>query len=261
MPLSIYGFIAIPDNPVRPSKLAFWLTEENKQYAAKRYKQRRVAFNGFKLSEFKRMVFSWPFYFIVFSYSSYMIFTNAMGYFILFIQSLGSYSVAQENSIPTSAQAVALVFTLLLGWLADWKGRHLTLQIALFVNLISCIFLLVSPVEGCIWFGYIISGISWVYGPVLLSWSQEFLRRSEMEAKFTIGVAQASAIANLIWATIVLWSTERQYPYYRAAYVVSLILTVIQIPLTYGMNVLIRRENLLDDVAEFYSEKETQKDA
>lgn len=232
------------------------MNDEDKKYAAKKYKQTRVAFSGFEFSEIKRMIFDWPFYVIIFCYTSYMIFTNAMSYFILFIQSLGRYSVAQENSIPTSAQAVALVFTLLLGWLADWKGRHLTLQIALTVNLVSCIFLLISPVEGCVWFGYIISGISWCYGPILLSWSQEFLRRSEMEAKFTVGVAQASAIANLIWATIVLWSTEKQYPYYRAAYIVCLILTVVQMPLTYGMNVLIKRKNMLDNVTKVYEERE-----
>lgn len=71
-----------------------------------------------------------------------------------------------------------------------------------------------------------------------------------MEAKFTISFALASAIANLIWASIVLGGTEKEYPNYRAAYIVHLILTVVQFPLTYGMNELIKRKNMLANVAQ-----------
>ncbi|CUM63883.1 uncharacterized protein PRCAT00001471001 [Priceomyces carsonii] len=259
IPLSLFGLIAIPDNPLKPNKFSFWLTDEEKNFAAKRYRRDRVQFHGFKLSEVKTMILDWPFYVLIFSYTSYMIFTNAMGYFTLYIQSLGKYSVAEINNIPTSAQAVALVGTLLLGWLSDWKGRYLALQIALAFNLVSCIFLLIYVNETCIWIGYMISGISWVYGPIMLTWSQEFLRRSEFESKFTIGVAQASAIANLIWATIILWSTDKQYPYYKAAYIVSLILTVVQIPLSYYMNVLVHKHEKLADVTDVNLELERSK--
>lgn len=254
LPLAFWGLIAIPNSPYKPNKWSIWLNDENKELAKTRFKKSRVQFHGYKIDEIKTMLLDWPFYVIIFTYSSYMIFTNATGYFTLYIQSLGRYSISQINNIPTSAQGVALIGNLVLGWLADYKGRHLVLQIALVFNLISCIFLLFTPSEGCIWFGYMISGVSWVYGPVFISWTQEFLRRSEFEGKFTLGIAQASAIANLIWATIVLWSTSKQYPYYKAAWIVSLILTVIQFPITFFIAKFVKKQNRLADVSQVNGE-------
>lgn len=249
--LSFFGFIAIPDYPYKTNKLSnFWLKDEYKALALKRYQKERVQFTGYKFSEVRTMLLDWPFYAIVFTYSSYMIFTNAQSYFTLYIDSLGRFSVSQVNNIPTSSSGVALIGNLLLGWLADYKSRYLVLQIALVFNLVSSVFLLITPSEGCIWFGYMISGVSWIYGPIFLTWSQEFLRRSEFEGKFTIGIAQASATANLIWATIVLWSTAKQYPYYKAAYIVCLVLTVIQFPITYFINRAVYAQNRLNDVSE-----------
>ncbi|CCH44857.1 Pantothenate transporter [Wickerhamomyces ciferrii] len=250
LPLALWGLIAIPNTPYKPNCWSIWLNDENKTVAKGRFVKSRVQFHGFKLSEIKTMLLDWPFYVIVFTYTSYMIFTNATGYFTLYIQSLERYSISQINNIPTSAQGVALIGNIILGWLADYKGRHLVLQIALIFNAVSCVFLLITPSEGCVWFGYLISGVSWAYGPIFISWTQEFLRRSEFEAKFTLGIAQASAIANLIWATIVLWSTSSQYPFYRAAYIVSLILGVLQIPITYYVARFVKNQNRLLDVTE-----------
>lgn len=243
LPLTFFGFIAIPDSPNKPSKMAFWLKDKDLQIAKQRFSKRRVGFTKLELKDIKNMIFDWPFYFIVWSYTSYMIFTNATGYFVLYIDSLNRYSVSQVNNIPTAAQGIALIGNLILGWLADFKGRSLVLYIALVFNLISTIFLLITPSEGCIWFGYLISGISWVYGPVLISWSQEILKKREFESKLTLGIAQASAIANLIWATIVLWSTSREYPLYKAAWWVTLGLTIVQFPVQYIMSYLVKREN------------------
>lgn len=168
LPFSLYGYIAIPDNPYNSK--AFWMTPSQLDFARKRMEacDRRppVLLSWAKM---RRIFTHWPLYAFTVIMICQCLVTQPLNYFAIWLQSLHRFSVYQINVIPTAGQAVGLITTLAYSWLADaWGGerRWQALLIPAVVNFVGLIIVSIGPGFGATLFGYLLNGASWGFWPI-----------------------------------------------------------------------------------------------
>jgi ACS family pantothenate transporter-like MFS transporter len=187
LPFSLYGYIAIPDNPYNSK--AFWMPPHLLEFSRKRMEacDRRppVMLTWAKM---RRIVTHWPLYAFTAIMICQCLVTQPLNYFAVWLKSLHRFSVYQVNVIPTAGQAVGLITTLAYSWLADaWGGekRWKALLIPAVVNLVGLIIVSIGPGFGATFFGYLLNGASWGFWPIcfvrpLFPFSPSFQDFSEM---------------------------------------------------------------------------------
>jgi MFS transporter, ACS family, pantothenate transporter len=167
MPFSLYGYVAIPDNPYICK--ARWMPADQLDFARRRmeaYDRRPPMLLTW--AKMKRIVTHWPLY----AFTAIMIFqclvTQPLNYFAVWLEALDRFSVYQVNVIPTSGQALGLITTLLYSWLSDaWGGdRPKALLIPAIINLVGLIIVAIGPGFGATLFGYLLNGASWGFWPI-----------------------------------------------------------------------------------------------
>lgn len=168
LPFSLYGYIAIPDNPYICK--ARWLSPRQVSFALKRmeaYDRRPPVLLSW--AKIKRVLTHWPLYAFTAALIFQCVATQPLNYFAVWLKALNRFSVYQVNLIPTAGQAVGLVTTLAYSWVSDsWDGnRWGTLLIPGIINLVGMILVAIGPGFAATLVGYLLNGASWGFWPIL----------------------------------------------------------------------------------------------
>jgi ACS family pantothenate transporter-like MFS transporter len=168
LPFSIYGYIAIPDNPYICK--ARWLSPRQVSFAVKRmeaYDRRPPVLLSW--AKIKRVLTHWPLYAFTAALIFQCVATQPLNYFAVWLKTLNRFSVYQVNLIPTAGQAVGLVTTLAYSWISDaFDGnRWGTLLIPGIINLVGMILVAIGPGFAATLVGYLLNGASWGFWPIL----------------------------------------------------------------------------------------------
>uniref|UniRef100_A0A093XJ81 Pantothenate transporter liz1 n=1 Tax=Talaromyces marneffei PM1 TaxID=1077442 RepID=A0A093XJ81_TALMA len=135
LPIAIWGFWAIPDQP-KDSK-AWWLDCEDRTIAIERMDRvGRKPLKKVNWTRFKGIWKTWHVYLFVICYVFYGAFSWGDSYFGLWLQSLNKYSVENINNIPTAGQGAAVVNSILSGFISDWLVNR---PLMIITNMMICL--------------------------------------------------------------------------------------------------------------------------
>ncbi|EED16168.1 allantoate permease, putative [Talaromyces stipitatus ATCC 10500] len=244
LPFSIYGYIAIPDNPYNSK--AFWMSAHQLEFARKRMEacDRRppVLLTWAKM---RRIVTHWPLYAFTAIMICQCLVTQPLNYFAVWLKSLHRFSVYQVNVIPTAGQAVGLITTLTYSWLADaWGGeeRWKALLIPAVVNLVGLIIVSIGPGFGATLFGYLLNGASWGFWPICFAWTNEVCASDPEERAIVIGVAQTMGQAFVAWVPILILNTSKYAPKFTMGWSILTGISVCQLAMVFVIRWLVMRD-------------------
>ncbi|KAL1631217.1 hypothetical protein SLS56_004464 [Neofusicoccum ribis] len=168
VPGALWGFFAVPDSPYNTR--AKWLTPAEVELAkARMIREDRRPFHGVSWDVVKKLVTFHQFWPMVIAYICFCLDTYYLTFFAIWLKSLGTYSVAQINVIPTGAAAIGLVSTILWGYLSDrLRARLPVAALITLVNVVGSLVLAIAPSRAGIFFGYFVNAATYAYGPIVL---------------------------------------------------------------------------------------------
>ncbi|KAH8689109.1 putative pantothenate transporter [Talaromyces proteolyticus] len=243
LPFSIYGYIAIPDNPY--TSKARWLKPNQVEFARKRMEffDRRQP-TRLTWSKIKRVLTHWPIYAFTAALIFQCIVTQPLNYFAVWLKALDRFSVYQVNLIPTAAQAVGLVTTLAYSWISDGfdGNRWGALLIPGIVNLVGMIIVAVGPGFGATLFGYLLNGASWGFWPIQYAWANEICAKDPEERAIVIGVAQTFGQAFVAWVPVVILNTSKYAPKFTMGYSIMCGVSALQLLMIFVIRWFHQRE-------------------
>ncbi|EEA22123.1 hypothetical protein EYB26_007787 [Talaromyces marneffei] len=244
LPFSLYGYIAIPDNPYNSK--AFWMPPHQLEFARKRMEacDRRppVMLTWAKM---RRIVTHWPLYAFTAIMICQCLVTQPLNYFAVWLKSLHRFSVYQVNVIPTAGQAVGLITTLTYSWLADaWGGekRWKALLIPAVVNLVGLIIVSIGPGFGATLFGYLLNGASWGFWPICFAWTNEVCASDPEERAIVIGVAQTMGQAFVAWVPILILNTSKYAPKFTMGWSILTGFSACQLAMVFVIRWFVQRD-------------------
>ncbi|PCG97769.1 Major facilitator superfamily domain, general substrate transporter [Penicillium occitanis (nom. inval.)] len=244
LPFSLYGYIAIPDNPYNSK--AFWMPPHQLEFARKRMEacDRRppVMLTWAKM---RRIVTHWPLYAFTAIMICQCLVTQPLNYFAVWLKSLHRFSVYQVNVIPTAGQAVGLITTLAYSWLADaWGGekRWKALLIPAVVNLVGLIIVSIGPGFAATLFGYLLNGASWGFWPICFAWTNEVCASDPEERAIVIGVAQTMGQAFVAWVPILILNTSKYAPKFTMGWSILTGFSACQLAMVFVIRWLVQRD-------------------
>ncbi|KXH44129.1 carboxylesterase [Colletotrichum simmondsii] len=147
------------------------------------------------------------------------------------------------NLLPTAAQAVGLVTTLLYAWLSDGLGnRWQVLLIPATINLIGMIMVAVESSYALTFVGYVINAASWGFWPVLYAWAIEIMHKNMEERAIVIGVAQTLGQAFIAWVPVVILDVGKYAPSFHIGFSVMCGVSVLELSSIFIIKYFEKRE-------------------
>ncbi|CZR62806.1 uncharacterized protein PAC_12703 [Phialocephala subalpina] len=235
VPGALWGLFTVPDSPYKTR--VWYLTKEDVTLAKSRMvKQDRRAFKGIEPQTFKKVLLDpWALIFIV-NYIFFCIDTTPLSYFAIWIKSLKHYSVSQINIIPTGAYGIGFVSTILFGFLSDrLRTRPIISILITITNVVSSLLLATHPSRAGIFYGYFTNAATYAYGPIMISWLNEYFGAVPDERALILGIAQTMGATFNTWVPLLIFNTGTQAPLFHTGFIVCTVVAVVQIGGIAGM--------------------------
>jgi ACS family pantothenate transporter-like MFS transporter len=237
IPISFLGFFVFPDVPHRSRPKM--LNEKEHELAILRIRGQTVP-SQLKVSRdiFARVFRRWHWYLFVALWSIGNQNNQVPGSpFNLYLKAKSEiYSIAQINTIPTSATAVSIVAAFITCAIADWIGRFWPLLIAVTIPTIVSHALLVAwhVGESGRVAAFILSGIEGGLFPLSMSWATVEMAKDAEER------AIVTASMNAIGQAIVAWSQLLQFPAigaprFKEGFLGGLVTSVLQLAVIFAV--------------------------
>jgi hypothetical protein len=112
--------------------------------------------------------------------------------------------------------------------------RSVAIAITL-VNVVYSLVLAIHPSTGGIFFGYITSPATWAYGPIVISWLNEYFSALPDERAILLGMGQTLGAVFVTWVPLLVFNTGTQAPLFQTGYVLCAVVGVAQVLGLLGM--------------------------
>lgn len=226
LPIALIGLWFLPGTPKKCYSV--FLTDEDIYLARKRLLDANIALESegphfFTISLWKDIIVDWRFYFFVFVnilawHANY----SGTGAFILWLKSLGEYSIPKVNKLSTLAPALGFIWILLTVSISDmFRSRWLAILISQTINIIGCIFLSIWSVpKGMKWFSYCVMYFGAAISPVIYSWASDAMRHNPQKRAIIIIAMNLIAQTSTTITSLFIWKTS-EAPRFLKGYTTS----------------------------------------
>ncbi|KAK7719491.1 hypothetical protein SLS57_005689 [Botryosphaeria dothidea] len=196
-PIAIAGFFILPDLPEITK--AFYLTDKDRDLARKRMLQvGRAPRSKLGRTAFKRILGRWHVYVLTLSYSVFIMQgpSSAVNPMSLWLKSKG-LPVSTINIIPTAANAIQLVMSIVLSFISDGIGhRGRIICVTIVFGLLSNLPLAIWQIpDGLKWFAFIFQRAYTPFSPLIMTWTNEICGSDAEERAVVIGAMNSIAFA------------------------------------------------------------------
>ncbi|CAH0056019.1 unnamed protein product [Clonostachys solani] len=139
--------------------------------------------------------------------SLYGAFSWGDGYFNLWLQSLGKYTVPQLNNIPTAGQGAALINSIISGIISDWLQNR---PVVIVANMLLCLagnaFVAVwEAPEGLKFAGYIFITAGLPAQSITIAWLNEVCQGNGALRGLIVSIGNTMVYAINAWALVLLF--------------------------------------------------------
>uniref|UniRef100_A0A8H7N8T9 Major facilitator superfamily (MFS) profile domain-containing protein n=1 Tax=Bionectria ochroleuca TaxID=29856 RepID=A0A8H7N8T9_BIOOC len=170
-------------------------------------------------SRFKGIWTTWHVYLFVICYFLYGAFSWGDGYFNLWLQSLGKYTVPQLNNIPTAGQGAALINSIISGIVSDWLQNR---PVVIVANMLLCLagnaFVAVwEAPEGLKFTGYILITAGLPAQSITIAWLNEVCQGNGALRGLIVSIGNTMVYAINAWALVLLFPAV-DAPHYDYGY-------------------------------------------
>jgi MFS transporter, ACS family, pantothenate transporter len=145
IPVSLFGFFAIPDSPTNTR--ALWLNARDREIAKARMEEvghKPPSKLTWKIV--KESLGMWPMWLFPLAFACHVLGIRVYSYFNIYLKSTGQYSVQQVNDIPTAGYAYQILIALVYAWVSDYyQTRWWVVCVACLMTMIGTIVLSVYP--------------------------------------------------------------------------------------------------------------------
>ncbi len=217
VPVALYGFWAIPDNPY--NSVAYWLKPTDRTLAIKRMEDvGRAPAKPLTFKSFVNVFKSWPAWVFPLAFIFHSLAVDIYGYFGIYLKSTGKYSVEQVNLIPTAGYGAQIIFTLTYAWTRDAiRMRWPVIFVAGIVALIGTIILSVWPSDNipAMMAGWILTYCETGAGALFMTWINEVCGHSATDRMVVIGWTETMAFTFNAWIPLIIYNTTYapRFPY------------------------------------------------
>ncbi|KAH8666837.1 major facilitator superfamily domain-containing protein [Xylariales sp. PMI_506] len=233
IPICIYGYWAIPDQPT--TSKAWWLKPEDRNMAVTRMeKVGRRPMKKLTWAILRDIFTSWPIYLFSAIFIAHVLGIRVYSYFNVWLKSTGLYTTAEINVIPSAGYGMQIFFTLTYAWISDAMGKRWPMIIvACVVALIGTIILSVYPSQNipAMFAGWLLTFCETGAGALIITWINEICSHSAEHRAIIIGVVEAMAFTFQAWVPLLIFNTG-EAPKFRIGYKMAAMFFAIEIILT-----------------------------
>ncbi|KAL5337625.1 major facilitator superfamily domain-containing protein [Aspergillus crustosus] len=247
LPIALSGYWLLPDVPeiAKP----WYLSEEEVKLTQKRMQlEGRQPRGPYTKSKMKKIFTSWHIYLLTLLY---LAFNNASAGQPTFQQWLKAstdpvYSIGQINALPTTANAVQVVTTLMYAWSSDsfLKGRRWPpIIVGGIINIICYGSLAYWDIpRGWKWTVFVMSSAGYGLSGMCMAWAHEICSADNEERALTVASMNEIAYVFQAWLPQVVWQ-QIDAPNYRKGYITGCVMSGILIITALVIRPLQKRED------------------
>ncbi|KAL4879919.1 major facilitator superfamily domain-containing protein [Aspergillus karnatakaensis] len=232
IPISLYGFWAIPDSPADSRNR--WLSAEETERASARMKAvGRAPAKKLTVRTFIEVFSSWPVYLFSTVFIAHVLGLRIYSYFNVWLKSTGDYTTEQVNVIPFAGYAMQIVFTLIYAWTSDYlQLRYPVIMFACIPAIIGTSILSVWPEHNtaAMMAGWLLTYAETGAGILFTSWVSETCGFSAEHRIVVIGVMEAVAFTFNAWVPLLVYNTG-QSPHFKIGYQMAAMFFAIELVL------------------------------
>lgn len=213
----VVGFIGFYSLPGTPDQCySIFLTDEEIILARNRLRKNNTSIavspdrSFFNKKIWRKVFTSWHVY--VLSLWNIFCWNNnngTSGAYLLWLKSLGRYSVGKVNQLGAVTPAIGILWLILTGCYADlFHSRWQAIVLSQILNIIGNIILAVWYVpEGAKWFAFILQYTGWAMAPVLYSWMNDICREDPQYRAIVLVIMNIMAQTSVSWISVLVWKT------------------------------------------------------
>lgn len=243
IPIAIMGFFFLPGTPKHCYSL--FLTDEEIYIARKRLQDCNIAIETTEGSTFfskalwKDLLSSWKFHmFIVLNILGWNASNASSGSYILWLKSLGTYSVSKVNTLSAVTPALGVIYIFLTTTLSDKaRSRWAAILFSQTFNFFGNVVLAVWDVpDGLKWFAFCIQYFGWAVSSVIYSWAADAMRHNPQQRAITvvsmnlIGQASTAVLSVLVWKTSEAPRFHKGFSFTAAVAVSMIVWATVMLP-------------------------------
>lgn len=138
--------------------------------------------------------------------------------------------LANFASIPTGAHAIGFVTTILFGIISDRLRTRPPVAIFItIINIVSSVVLAIHPSTGGAFYGYFTNAATYAYGPIMISWLNEYFSAWPDERSLILGIGQTMGATFNAFLPLLIWNTGTQAPLFRTGFITCSVMAVAQV--------------------------------
>lgn len=232
IPISIYGFFAIPDSPATCKSK--WLNATERKMSVDRMEAiGRKPATKVTLQTFKDIFTAWPVYLFSIAFICHVLGIKIYSYFNVWLKSTKHWSTEEVNLIPTAGYGLQIFFTLSYAWASDaLRVRSPIIVFACLIALIGCIILSAWPSHNlaAMMTGWFLTFCETGAGALFIAWINEVLGFSQEHRIIVIAVVETMAFTFQAWVPLLAYNTG-QSPHFHVGYELAAMFFALEIVL------------------------------
>jgi ACS family pantothenate transporter-like MFS transporter len=99
----------------------------------------------------------------------------------------------------------------------------------------QALLLAIHPSRAGIFYGYFTNEATYAYGPIMISWLNEYFGSLPDERALILGIAQTMGATFVTWVPLLIFNTGTQAPVFRIGFVFCTVVAVLKIGGVMGM--------------------------
>ncbi|KAF4464985.1 retrograde regulation 2 [Fusarium albosuccineum] len=215
-PIALLGYFLYPGTPLKPNRR--FLNNDDVVIARKRLERHGHLSDDAARGQtnldwptIKRTLHGWKIYVLIL-WDTLFWATGlhvSGGTYLLWIKSLGTYSMAQVNNLGSTAPAIGIFYLFLFAFASDmFLGRAWALSISYSWNMIGLLILVIWNVpKAAKWFAYNTIYGATVISPVFHGWANDILKHNNAERAFVLVAMNVVAQGMSAWIALVIFPT------------------------------------------------------
>lgn len=126
--------------------------------------------------------------------------------------------------------------TIAFGILSDrLRTRPPIAILIIIINIISSLVLAINPSIAGVFYGYFTNVATYAYGPITISWLNEYFSALPDERALILGIAQTMGATFNAWLPLLIFNTGTQAPNFKEGFIVCSVVGFVQVGGIVGM--------------------------
>ncbi|KAK6217366.1 pantothenate transporter liz1 [Colletotrichum tabaci] len=209
IPVCIYGYWAIPDQPT--SSRARWLKPNDRRMAIGRMEScGREPIRKLTWRTIKDIAKGWPVWLFSAIFIAHVLGIRIYAYFNVWLKSTGLFTPEEVNLIPTAGYGTQVFFTLTYAWASDAIGLRWPLVIvACTVAMTGTVILSIYPEDNipAMMAAWILTFLETGAGALIITWINEICSHSAEHRAVIIGVVETAAFTFQAWVPLLVYNS------------------------------------------------------